>query len=353
VRTVAVGGCFFVGDAWTNLRADVFRAGPWPVEVSLVPEKPVILLGEPTALSFVVRNLSTEDLQILVGGDYENELGRPASFQVRVKRRDGRWVDQPKVGFSRGGLIGPKPLPAGETYVFRLFLPHWATFETHGEYTVSCNRTLQLQKADVGAGFAKTDTTDVVVEAQARINVEPRDPVALGKIINQYGGAMLRAGGEQEGDAAVLALAWMDDPRVVPYFARVLAFRSYALKYVALHALGKFATDEAFAALQAGMRTKAADLDSAVSAQAIQSAANIRVAAAGALLRCQHRQARDFLIAQRRDEAEGVRIIVLHAAASLPADRAIPIFDEMTNDPSPRVRHEAARYLKQRNAEGK
>jgi hypothetical protein len=333
------------------LRAEVFRAGPWPVEVTLVPDKRTILLGEPTTLSFVVRNLSAEPLQILVGGDYENELGRPASFQVRVRRRDGQWVDQPKVGFSTGGLIGPKPLPAGATYVFRLFLPHWATFETDGEYAVTCKRTLQLQRADVGPAFARTDTTDVIADAHAQLNVEPHDPEALGRIIEEYGETMLRAGGEKEGDAAVLALAWIDDPRVVPYFARALALRSYAMKFAALHVLGKFSTDEAFAALQSGMRTRAADLNSASNTHAVQSAANIRMVGAGALLRCRHPQAREFLIAQRNDEAEAVRIIVLHAAATLPASRAIPVLEEMMHDPSERVRNEAGRYLRLRRAE--
>jgi hypothetical protein len=309
------------------------------------------VLGEPTSVSFVVRNLSTEPLQLLVGGDYQNELGRPASFQVRVRRRDGQWVDQPKAGFSIGGLIGPKPLPAGETYVFRLFLPHWATFETHGEYTVSCKRTLQLLRGESGAAFVKSDTTDVVTEADANLNIEPRDPVALGKIITEHGEKMLQARGEAEGDAAVLALAWIDDPRVVPYFAQALGLPSYALKFVALHALGKFDTEEAFAALQRGMRTTAKDLDSASGAQAVLSAANLRVAAASGLLRCGHPRAREFLISQRQDEAEGVRIIVLHALATLPADAAIPVLDEMLRDRSERVRNEAEKYLRARRAE--
>src|SRR5687767_5446655 len=63
------------------IHAATFQAGPWPVEVTLVADKPVILLGEPTSVSYIVRNLSRDNLEILVGGDYQNELGRPASFQ--------------------------------------------------------------------------------------------------------------------------------------------------------------------------------------------------------------------------------------------------------------------------------
>jgi hypothetical protein len=330
--------------------AETYRAGSWPVDVTLVPDKPRILLGEPTSVSFVVRNLSDEDLQLLVGGDYQNDLGRPASFHVTVQRADGLWVEQPKVGFSTGGLIGPKPLPARETYVFRLFVPHWATFETAGIYTISCQRNLQLLRAGTGTDFAKQPTTDVMAEARARLEVEPRDTAALGRLIQEYGETMLRANGEKDGDEALLALAWIDDPRVVPFFRQALSIRSYAIKFSALHVLGKFATDEAFTALQAAMKTKADDLDSASSEQAVRSAANLRTAAAAALLRCKHPKAREFLLAQRKDEAEGVRITVLHALGTLPPAQAAPYLLEMTNDSSGRIREEAQQYLERLDA---
>ena len=327
------------------MRATTYQAGSWPLEVSVVPDKPAILLDEPTSVSFVVRNLSREDLQILVGGDYQNELGRPSSFQVRVRRSDGRWVEQPKAGFSTGGLIGPKPLPAGGSHAFRLFLPHWATFEIPGTYTVSCKRILQVLRADVGPEFAKHPTTDVLTESEAKLEVEPRDPAALGALIEGYGETMLRAKGEKDGDAAVLALAWIDDPRVVPYFSRALSMRSYTMKFIALHVLGKFGTNEAFAALQAGMRTSPADFDSASSEQAARNAANIRTEAAGALRRCSHPKAREFLLAQRRDDAEGVRLTVLHVLGAMPPAEVTPLIQEMTEDQSQRVRDEAQRYL--------
>jgi len=333
--------------------AATYQAGAWSVDVSVAPDKSVILLGEPTFLSFTVKNLSAEDLQILVGGDYRNELGRPGSFQVRVQRSDGQWVDQPKVGFSAGGLIGPQPLPAGGTYVFRLFLPHWATFAHAGFHSVSCRRTLQLLPARAARDFARQPTTDVTTEADTKLEVVPRDVAALGELIAQYGEEMLRAEGGKAGDDAVLALAWIDDPRVVPYFRRAFAIRSYALKFIALHALGKFATDDAFAGLQAGMKTKPADLDSTAPDQAVNSAANIRMAAAVALRQCGHPMAREFLLAQRDDASEGVRITVLHALAELPDARAVPMLEEMTEDSSPRVRAEARRYLAMRKTKTK
>lgn len=339
-------GWLWLGGWWSaSAFAATYQAGPWSLDVTLRADKPRILLGEPTSLSFVVRNLSDDDLQILVGGDYGNDLGRPSSFQVRVRRNDGQWVDQPKVGFSKGGLVGPQPLPAGGTYAFRLFLPHWATLETHGSYIVSARRTLQILRPGTGARFTKETTMDVDTETQATLEVEPRDPAALGKLIQEYGEQMVRAAGGPEGDAAVLALSWVDDPRVVRYFQEAFAIRSYTLKFIALHVMGKFSTEDAFAGLQAGMQTKASDFDSASGEQSSQTAANIRMVAAGALSRCKHPKARSFLLAQRHDESEGVRIAIVHVLGAMPPAEAIPLLQEMAEDKSPRVREEAQRYL--------
>jgi hypothetical protein len=112
-RTLA--WCLAALGAQALLEAAPFRAGPWPLDVTLTPDRPVVMLGEPAWLSFTVRNLSNDNLRILVGGDYGNELGRPSSFEIKTTRSDGQWVSQPDVGLSSGGLIGPETLPAGGT----------------------------------------------------------------------------------------------------------------------------------------------------------------------------------------------------------------------------------------------
>src|SRR5262249_57702937 len=68
-----------------------------PIEVSLLPEKSVIMLGEQIHLSFIVRNLSGTNLQFSEGGDYRNRLGRPESYDVRAVRSDGKQVPKPEI----------------------------------------------------------------------------------------------------------------------------------------------------------------------------------------------------------------------------------------------------------------
>jgi hypothetical protein len=326
-----------------NLAAAVFRAGNWSVDVSVAPEKPVIMLGEPTWLAFTVRNLTTEPLQILVGGDYRNDLGRPNSFQVRTTRSDGKWVSQPDVGLGTGGLVGPKDLPASGTYVFRLFVPHWATLVERGTYSIACRRTLNLLRP--GTDFRKEPTVDVDVDAKTTLQVDARDDERMGELVRGWGDTMLRADGGKEGDDAVLALAWVNDPRVVPYFRRALSIRSFALKFIAVQALAKFSTDEALEGLKSATQARVTDFDYALGEQRPELAANLRAAAAGALSRCPHPRAKEFLVAQRHDESENVRVAVVHALSRIPSAQALPLLQEMSRDPSPRVSEEAKRYV--------
>jgi hypothetical protein len=307
------------------------------------------MLGEPGWLQFSVRNLSTEDLQVLVGGDYRNALGRPESFKVRVVREsDGAGVPQPSAGQTMGGMVGPQKLSAGGEYVFRLFLPHWATFESPGRYAITCERKLQLLQPQEGKFFAELKPVEVEVSAHTVIDVTPRDEAAMGEVIRTLGERMLAGTSDDDARTAAAMLATIDDERVVPWLCRAVDSKSYSLKFVGVITLAKFDSDEAFAGLQRGMATRGSDFDPASATRPElleQSADNIRHAAAGALSRSRHPAARAFLLEQRHDSAEGVRITVLHLLGTMPPDEALPILREMSSDANERVRREAERYI--------
>ncbi|MBM3854781.1 MAG: HEAT repeat domain-containing protein, partial [Verrucomicrobia bacterium] len=226
-----------------------------------------------------------------------------------------------------------------------LFLPHWATFSQAGTYGITCRRLLQVARPTTGREFLKQPTTDVVVEARTELLVLPRNDARLGQLIREHGETMLRAAGARGGDEAVIALAWIDDARVVPCFRGALKIPSYALKFVAVQVMGRFATDEACEGLQAAMAVSAADFAYAADENSRELAARIRHAAAGALGRSRHPAAAEFLVAHRRDESEPVRLTVLNAIARLPAPRAVPLLEELARDRSPLVAEAARRHL--------
>ena len=325
--------------------AATFRAGEWPLEVAVTADQSSISLGEPTWLSFTVSNLSDEPLQLLVGGDDRNQLGRPGSFTVLVVGRDHQRVPQPDAGLGTGGLVGPQALPPKGSHVFRLFLPHWAMFAEAGAYAITCRRLLQVARPTTGREFLQQPTSDVLVEARTDLQVLPRDAARLGQLIRERGETMLREAGARGGDEAVIALAWIDDARVVPYFRGALKIPSYALKFVAVQVMGRFATDEACEGLKAAMAVTAADFSYAEEEKSPELAARIRHAAAGALGRSRHPAAVEFLVAHRRDESEHVRVAVVNAIARLPATRALPLLEEMARDRSPLVVEAARRHL--------
>ncbi len=315
------------------------------LEVSLVIDKPKIMLGEPVYLSFIVQNESDQDLQVLVGGDYRNSLGRPETFNVTVTKDDGKRVPQPDAGMSFGGLIGPQKLPAKGNYMFRLFLPHWAAFDEVGNYIIVAKRTLKLRKYSSNRWDFNETTIDVPAQAEATIEVVPSDRARMGEVIEDLGTTMLTARWDKA-EAAADTLSYIQDERVIPYFGRALETNDYELKFKALGALAKFNDDGAFQTIKKGMETKGEDIGNTTNEKvANQLAENIRNAAAAALAKSPHPAAIPFLLSRRNDPSEGVRITVLHVLGKMKPEDAIPILQEMVRDRNERVSKEAKRYL--------
>ena len=315
------------------------------IATSLVPDKTSIMLGEPIYLSLIVQNNSSEDLQVLVGGDYRNRLGRPESFTVSVTGEGGKLVAQPDVGQTFGGLTGGEKLEAGASYTFKLLLPHWATFEEVGHYTILTRRTLKLRKYTADRWNFKEKATEIEAQASASIEVVPRDSGRMMELIAVLGTAML-SGRYPEAQEATRTLSCIHDERVIPFFVSALETNSYELKFQALAALSGYKDEAAFQALKQGMETRGEDIgDTANPENANQSAANIRHAAAVALAKSPHPGAISFLLIKRNDTSEGVRSTILHVLGKMTPEVAIPILQEMTHDQSKLVRDEAKRYL--------
>lgn len=316
------------------------------IKTILAPDKTRVMLGEPVYVSFIVHNQSAQDLQVIVGGNYRNLLRTPGNFTVTVQGENGKAVPQPSAGMSMGGIAGPKKMPAKGKYVFRLFLPHWASFEEVGTYSIVAKRTLKLSKHTPGRWDSREKTIDVQAQASTRIEIVPQDREKMGQLITALGDTML---GMQSDTAepAALMLSYIQDERVVPCFVRALKTRSYEKKFTALRALARFRNEAAFQALKKGMETKAEDIGSATTWKvATQLAKNIRHTAAAALARCPHPGAIPFMLSKRNDPSEAVRITILHVLGKMKPEDAIPILQEMSHDNSKRVSEEAKRYLR-------
>ena len=310
---------------------ETYTVDGFEIRTRLVPDKTSIMLGEPVHVSFIVENHSAQALQVLVGGDYRNRLGRPESFSVTVQGEDKRHVPQPDAGPGMGGLLGPEQIPAGGNYAFRLFLPNWTTFQEVGNYTMAASRILSLRKHTSELWNLLEVGPQVQAEASTKIRVVPLDEAKMGNIIDRLGSAMFSKY-IYESEEATDALDYIQDERVIPYFVRASETNRYGLKFNSIHALSKFDSESAFMALRNGLETEEEDI-------------NIYLAAAGALARSPHPSAIPYLLSKRWHPYEGVRMTILHALGEMQPVRAIPILQEMTHDERERVSAEAKRYL--------
>jgi hypothetical protein len=344
---VALAGLLLVaaGAAPAPREEAFISVGGRRVGVALAPERAEFLLGEPATVLFALHNYSDQELQVIEGGDYRNNLGRPESFKVTVRDSDGTAVPQPDAGDNAGGISAPRKIPAGGSYSFRLFLPHWATISQPGIYTMTAGRKLEFLK-DKARGLARADFITVEANVATSLKVLPASPEDLGRIIDRLGTALLVPGEDTWPDTPAKRLASIHDERTIPWWTRAFATRSYELKFNALAALAEFDRAEVFEVLQRGMDVRPADLDGAGPGQVgEQYAMNIRHAAAVALARSPHPAAQAFLISCRNDESSGVRTTILHVLGKMPPDAAIPILEEMASDKDSGVSQEAKRYL--------
>ncbi|HEX8247688.1 MAG TPA: HEAT repeat domain-containing protein [Pyrinomonadaceae bacterium] len=289
-----------------NLRAaaqTTFTDTGHKLEIQLKPDKKVIMLNEPAFLFFEIKNYSSEDLCVWQGGDYRNRLGRPNSFTVTVTKEDGRAVPQPEA-FGNDGLgVDCVQIPAYGSHILKLFLPHWATFETPGFYTVNVQKRLAVQIYSIWKNERSMESSSrLQAETGTKFQVVAKDEKKLGEIIDSFGAVTLDVNNPEAADAA-LALAYINDKRVIPYFAQALEkfnkhkFDFESLKQLnisqrAIYALSKFNDRAALEALEAAMNSPSEDT---------------RESIAVAFRNMSHPKVRNLLLKMLKDENVEVR----------------------------------------------
>jgi hypothetical protein len=177
---------------------------------------------------------------------------------------------------------------------------------------------------------------------------EPVDPVTLGPRIDRLGAEMLGENWDVS-EEAVRQMSLIDDPRVIPWYVKAMRTDSYDLKSHALDRLARLEGDAALEGLKIGMATQGDDIGNCAKAEVAAScAANIRHAAAGALARSPHPQAKSLLFSMEEDPAMAVRLTVLQTAARMNTPESLALLERRTQDGDATVRGEASRLLELR-----
>ena len=304
------------------------------IEIGLKPDKETIMLGEPGFLSLEVKNSSPQDLCLGVGGDYRNNLGRPDSFKVLVTGKNGKAVPQPEAkGF--GGFSGCAQIPANGNYVIKLFLPHWATLEETGSYTINVKRRMAFFNYEPKPSIFPDPDIVLQADVSTHIKVVPYDEDRMDEVISSLGNAMLDIDNPAARGSAQ-ALAYIDDRRVINYFARAIEkfgkfeFSSvgdeYPISSQAVAALSKFNDDSAIEALEAAMRSPSEDT---------------RLDVASAFVNSKHPKAIELLLKMQDDSYWFVRLRVAQGLSKVKSAESRALLRKMLEDENEDVRKAA------------
>src|ERR1700754_1615869 len=308
-----------------------------PIEVRLNPDKKTLMIGEPLFVAFEVTNLSGEKLCLDIRGDYPNKLGRPESFDVRVSRDDG--VELPKIrATGLAGSFGCDPIEPGETYKVRFLLPHWVTIERPGSYLVKVRRDMDFSIYD--GSVSREPKYSMFAEVEPQLTVVPADENKMGGVINAFGSIMLDASDSRALDSA-MALASMEDKRVISYFAEALGRfgnsgfsvgrdKEFMISSRSITALARYDDDQAIAALRAAMKSTSDD---------------IRLLVAKALSDCPHRSAITLLMKMQNDSYYFVRLRVAKGLENVETKEALATLQKLLKDESKDVREAAQESL--------
>jgi HEAT repeats len=345
IRVIALSSLIFTTSSlfYTSAQGQAYSVNGAQIEVSLAPEKSVIMLGEPIHLSFIVRNLSGTDLCFSEGGDYRNRLGRPESYDVRAVRSDGNQVIKQIFMLGMAGVVGAVEVPVGGAATRHLFLPHWAPFVKTGIYTITCKRTLEFLDLDA-EGF-HSNGISVTVQTSVQIEVVESNHEKMGEIIEKLGAEML-AEDEEKARLAALSLNYINDERAVPYFVKAIDSGANSLVCSSLRSLSKYSADSAIEGIKKGMKASPKEMRRAGNSQsAISMAESVRLSAAIALKDSKHPDAIPLLLSMRKDSYWGVRLTVVHALCESGTPEAMEILQDMSKDENKDVSQEAIRYL--------
>jgi HEAT repeat protein len=205
-------------------------------------------------------------------------------------------------------------------------------------------------KPQADASFWK-QTTNVDVSAKTLLTVIPPDPERLGNLVDDLGQKILSEHDQVAADARK-ALASIQDERVLPWLLKSLELKTYGAKFYALTSLANYEAPAAVEALKTALNLKGGDMPNCCTTAPLaeSSARNLRVAAVHSLAKNRNSGARKFLLEQRRDPHDEVRLTVVHMLGREKSEESTAILKEMTADTNQLVRSEAERYLKERDA---
>jgi hypothetical protein len=223
--------------ACSGFRAGGLSAKSEGVNVSYSLESSVVTMHEPVIVSVAVFNESRQPVTVRLGRD------RKESFSLAIEWPDGSMHKRPETPIREGAFDpGNVSVAPGQRLLHRLLLNEWASFPAPGEYKLEVRL---LTPIELSSG-AKTPSAPY----RTSFNVLPRDESKLKAACERLVEQIESTDRVREANDAAAALAYIDDPIVVPYLERALRSGRY-VEHPVIDGLARVGNEEAVQILTA------------------------------------------------------------------------------------------------------
>lgn len=336
---------------------------PKQIEVTLVPDKTVIMLGEPVYVSLNVKNNSNHHLVL-----DQTTADIPSNIKLTAVDQEGRKL--PEFDWSATKAIWPSDqitsehryeLPPSGSVAIRVFVPWWVRFEQPGTYTIAATGYVSVHEKipdeNVAANSALKPIKDqsVPVTASAKIEVVAVDAKKMDALADE---SIQKASPKNFMDNFEIGvgearekLEVIPDERVIPYFQKAYKADDIFAWSDALYAVSRFNNDAVLGILKTAMETPVRP----PSQDPLQWGQSYRVElheiAAFCLLHSPHPGAIPYLLTYRNSpEAAVCNIVVKALLTKVPRKEAIPVLEEMAAGRNENASGYAKEALKQFSA---
>jgi hypothetical protein len=307
-------------------------------DATLVPDKAVIMPGEPLYVSLVVKNNSGETRRVLMRDDYAGaddhrgpDGGMARRFTLTAVDKAGVAAPAaPLTRQSRGSIVmtgsdvrvNVVNILPGKSKTFRLYLPWRVAFGHPGSYTLTATTSLGLY-FEKGA---------IPITASAPLEVIPPDKEKMEEALGELEKKAMSKPPTQDSVEAYEALKLAADDCAALWFGQQAKSGGIADRDNAMYALSDIDSEAALAGLKGVVEEGGLDI--------------LRVRACYCLMRSPQPGAIPYLLTQTQNPDAQVRLAVVEVIrAKVPPEKAIPLLKEMAEDRDETVSSEAKACL--------
>jgi hypothetical protein len=246
---VSVDDCTTSGILDVPQQAPEVRDNANELSLSVDLAQPSPGFNAPIFFDLTVLNRSADAIAVDLG------LNRKANLELSITDPAGRVLTR-RLSSGGFGASGELSLAPGGKFVETLLLNEWYEFPSAGAYRI---RVTLLDDNLPGGGTANADRPST----EFSVEIGPRDPQQLEAVARELANTAIEGATLQESMDAANALSYVRDSVAVDSLVRILQQGSLVEHY-AVDGLGRIATPEAIAALEAARDHPDEDVRAAV-----------------------------------------------------------------------------------------